>query len=244
MDDLVNKLTQWEDSAREVTLAEWESLPEIELYMDQVITYIEKQLALFQQVEEVKLITPSMINNYVKDGVIKHAVQKKYNKEHVASLIITGLLKQVLPISKVSTLLSSGMDTEKLYRLFCGEQKQALSAALDKISGAAETINAENGTEKLLALALSLSAQAFANRIAAEKLINIALAGNNPEKPHDDKNAAGGGPNPPKAENEESAAAKQELIKQQKRERKLKKKQEKEKLMSQKKLAASGGKCR
>lgn len=48
--------------------------------MDQVITFLNKQLELFTMDGE-RLLTPSMINNYVKDGVLPRPVQKKYGRE-------------------------------------------------------------------------------------------------------------------------------------------------------------------
>lgn len=140
--------------------------------MDQVITFIEKQLLFFQQVEEVKLITPSMINNYVKDNVVKHAVQKKYNKEHLASLVMLGLLKQVLPLSRIKEILSADTDTEALYDAFLQEQKTSLFAAFERVNFAIND-NKEDIKENLFALALSLSAEAVACRIVAEKILNV-----------------------------------------------------------------------
>lgn len=181
MQDMLSKLKEWQVSAEGFSLSMWDNLPEIELYMDQVITYTEKQLQFFQQVEEVKLITPSMINNYVKDDVIKHAVHKKYNKEHLASLIMVGLLKQVLPISKIKILLNEDADMQKLYDTFLHEQSKALKTAVDKVGDITENLTGidEKDRQKLFLLAMSLSAEAFANRIASEKLLNILMAQNN-----------------------------------------------------------------
>lgn len=63
----INHLKEWLDAASAYDPIEWERLPELELYMDQVITFLNKQLELFTMDGE-RLLTPSMINNYVKTG--------------------------------------------------------------------------------------------------------------------------------------------------------------------------------
>ena len=67
-------------------LPSWESLPQLDLYMDQVMVLMERYLALFSDGKD-KLITPSMINNYVKLGLIPPPVKKKYSREHLARLM-------------------------------------------------------------------------------------------------------------------------------------------------------------
>lgn len=59
----------------------WNELPELDLYMDQIIVLMEKYLG---STPKDKLITPSMINNYVKLGIIPSPTKKKYSKVHIA----------------------------------------------------------------------------------------------------------------------------------------------------------------
>ena len=77
-------------------LPRWNALPDIELYMDQVVAVMEKQLSLYQEnyAEDARLITPSIINNYVKLKIIPAPVKKRYSREHLAYLIIICILKQ------------------------------------------------------------------------------------------------------------------------------------------------------
>ncbi len=83
----------------------WEELPEIDLYMDQVIALMEKYLYFHKTDEDTKIITNSMINNYVKLGIMPAPVKKKYSREHIAYLIIICSLKQALPISDIKDLI-------------------------------------------------------------------------------------------------------------------------------------------
>lgn len=75
-------------------LPRWSELPGFDIYMDQLITLVRQYLApLFD--EEDAIITSSMINNYVKAGLIPKPEKKRYHAQHIASLIAITLLKQV-----------------------------------------------------------------------------------------------------------------------------------------------------
>ena len=105
-------------------LPRWESFPDIELYMDQVVAVMEKALSLYNKVgeEESKLITPSIINNYVKLKVIPAPNKKKYNREHLAYLVMICILKQTLAISSVVKIIESNLESKtisELYNEFC-----------------------------------------------------------------------------------------------------------------------------
>ena len=88
-------------NARKIPL--WNELPELDLYMDQVIGLMEKYL---NASKKDKLITPSMINNYVKLGIMPAPIKKKYSREHIAYLIMICTLKQCLPISEIKHLIT------------------------------------------------------------------------------------------------------------------------------------------
>ena len=85
----------------------WDELPEIDLYMDQVVALMEKYMSFHKTDESTKLITNSMINNYVKLGIMPAPVKKRYSREHIAYLIIICCLKQALPISDIKDLIEN-----------------------------------------------------------------------------------------------------------------------------------------
>lgn len=91
-------------------LPRWEDLPDIELYMDQVITLMGKYFGKFSTKDE-PLLTPSMINNYVKNNIIPAPVKKKYSRTHLFRLIIICVMKQVLPINDIGTLIETLLKT-------------------------------------------------------------------------------------------------------------------------------------
>ena len=92
-------------------LPKWEDLPEIDLYMDQVIVLMEKYLSDLTTNDDNKLITPSMINNYVKLNIMPAPIKKKYSREHIAYLVIICSLKQVMPIPQIKELINLKLKT-------------------------------------------------------------------------------------------------------------------------------------
>ena len=88
-----------------IHIPRWNELPEIDLYLDQVVNYLDKYLEQYNSNNDDKIITKTMINNYVKLGIMPAPVRKKYSKEHIAYLIIICCLKQALPISDIKDLI-------------------------------------------------------------------------------------------------------------------------------------------
>ena len=71
-------------------------IPDLDLYMDQVTTFVEDKLSSYRRSEEDKLLTKTMINNYTKEGLIAPPVKKKYSREHIIRLIMIYHLKSCL----------------------------------------------------------------------------------------------------------------------------------------------------
>lgn len=82
-----------------------EDIPNIDLYMDQVTTFMEKQLASTKRYPDDKVLTKTMINNYAKNDLIPPPDKKKYSKEHVLLLIFIYYFKNILSISDIDKLL-------------------------------------------------------------------------------------------------------------------------------------------
>lgn len=132
------KMKKWSEALRSYELPAWNELPELNLYMDQVIILMNKYLKIYcENPEEDKLITPSIINNYVKLKVIPSPIKKKYSKIHLAYLIMVCILKQCLSISTIKNIIPLTEDEEKIkniYEIFCRNSKSALEEVADKIT--------------------------------------------------------------------------------------------------------------
>ena len=83
-------------------LPRWETLPDIGLYMDQVITLTDR---VFSPMTSGGALTRSMVNNYVKVGLIARPQGKKYSREQLAQLVMVGLLKQALSLEGIARLM-------------------------------------------------------------------------------------------------------------------------------------------
>ncbi|MBQ4523000.1 MAG: DUF1836 domain-containing protein [Lachnospiraceae bacterium] len=87
-----------------------EDVPEIELYMDQVTTFMEQKLKNNNRYEDDKTLTKTMINNYTKNHLLPPPVKKKYSKNHIYLLIYIYYLKNFLSINDISILLAPLME--------------------------------------------------------------------------------------------------------------------------------------
>jgi DNA-binding transcriptional MerR regulator len=98
--------------------------------MDQVLSYIESCLKDYIKVEvNEKIITKTMINNYVKQNIIQPPVNKKYNRLHIAELFVICILKQVYSISEVKALINLALEAnsaENSYNRFCDYLTESL----------------------------------------------------------------------------------------------------------------------
>lgn len=86
-------------------LPRWEELPDFDIYMDQVVYFINQKLAPLYISELDKPITPSMVNNYVKDSIVKPPVKKHYKRYHLAYLIVVSILKRSYSLNEISTMI-------------------------------------------------------------------------------------------------------------------------------------------
>ena len=82
-----------------------EQIPNIDLYMDQVTTFMDEHLGQSKRYEDDKVLTKTMINNYAKNNLLPPPVKKKYSREHVFLLIMIYYLKSMLSISDIQSLL-------------------------------------------------------------------------------------------------------------------------------------------
>lgn len=81
-----------------------EIIPDIELYMDQVTTFMDAHLGASRRSDEEKVLTKTMINNYTKNDVLPPPVKKKYSKEHMCLLILLYYFKNVLSIDDIQKI--------------------------------------------------------------------------------------------------------------------------------------------
>ena len=105
---IIHKLERWERYLESYALPEWKEIPDIGLYMDQVIALLRNYLNFIpEEVPSERPITPTTINNYVRLKVMPAPVRRKYFRVHIAYLIVIFTLKQSVSISCVQRILSA-----------------------------------------------------------------------------------------------------------------------------------------
>ncbi len=144
----------------------WSELPKFDLYLDQTVTILEKYLKNYICNKDETIITKTMINNYVKQGLIKPPKKKKYNRIHIATLLVVCILKQIYSINDISELITLATKTARIntaYNAFCEALEKAILYTFDGIE---YTLPEDSIFEQAL---LKSVAQSFANKLYVEK---------------------------------------------------------------------------
>lgn len=102
------------ESLRLDEIIEPQGIPNLDLYMDQVITLFEEKLAHTKRNETDKLLTKTMINNYAKDKLLMPAKKKKYTREHIILMILLYEMKQVLTIADIKALFGTIIEDDQV----------------------------------------------------------------------------------------------------------------------------------
>ena len=156
---------------------EWDALPDIGLYMDQVINYLERQIGSLFPPNKEGAITSSMINNYVKAHIIPRAQSKKYSQEHIALLLAAFVLKKALTTQDMGVLMTKGTDSaiEDPYRSFYEHYRSTLLECGKTVAQEIRATLEEEpfGGDFLRPLALKLAVEASIRSLAAEMLLTL-----------------------------------------------------------------------
>lgn len=151
----------------------YEQFSDLPLYSDQVVDALNRYTAIFYADSGEQAITPTMINNYVKQRLITPPVKKRYNREQVARLYCICLLKRVFSIAEVKHLLEVQMCSypfPQAYDYFCVELEKALQATFSNRDFSAPSSAQRVTPESEL---VRLSALAFANKLFAVKFLQM-----------------------------------------------------------------------
>ena len=108
----------------------WEQIPDLGLYMDQVVTFITRVYEPLYGSDIHGYLSPSMINNYVKSQLIPRPTGKKYSREQIALLTMIVALKRTCSMEDIRKLLSGGDErsAERLYNAFCQQFSHVIRA--------------------------------------------------------------------------------------------------------------------
>ena len=119
-------------------LPRYADLPQMGLYLDQTVQYVNSYFRTFCGVE----LTSSMVSNYVKKGILSHPVRKKYARDQIASLMYIAVSKTVLSIENIDTLFKMQREhcsAGTAYDIFCEELEASLSVVFGSKAAQPET---------------------------------------------------------------------------------------------------------
>ena len=186
-EDLLNSIME---SIGRIDYIKPADIPNIDLYMDQVTTFMEEQLKTTKRYPDDKILTKTMINNYAKNDLLPPPVKKKYTKEHLLVLIFIYYFKSILSIKDIGTLLEpmisryfgseSELDMERVYEEICQMEKgrvgqtQESVGELYKIAGDSFKDAPEEEREylQMFAFICNLSFDVYIKKQLIEKLID------------------------------------------------------------------------
>lgn len=177
-----------------------ENIPNIDLYMDQVTTFMEEQFASTKRHAEDKILTKTMINNYAKNNLLPSPIKKKYSKEHVLVMIFIYYFKSILSIKDIETLLTpltkkyfhnmQDFNITSIYEEVCALEKSRVNAlqkdiartyqsAMDSFS---DVPKEDRDTLQTFAFICSLSFDVYIKKQIIEKLIDELPEPEHPKK--------------------------------------------------------------
>lgn len=188
--DTKNMLGSILESISRIDYIKPNQIPNIDLYMDQITTFMEEGLERTKRYPEDKILTKTMINNYAKNNLLPPPVKKKYSKEHILALIFIYYFKNLLSIKDIETLLEpitskyfgndSGFSMTDIYEEVCGLEKSRIDSMAKDIARIYKTsldtfADAPEDEQKMLqhfSFICSLAFDVYVKKQVIEKLID------------------------------------------------------------------------
>lgn len=186
-----------ESILNKINLIDANDIPNIDLYMDQVTTFMESHLGNLKRSPDDKVLTKTMINNYAKNHLLPSPDKKKYSRNHMILLTFIYYFKNVLPINDIKTLMSgiteknfalgSKPELEEIYREVIRYQPEIMEQVrtnLDVVENLAEDSfaklnkNEEKEELKLFTLLCLLSFDVYIKKTLIESVIDSMTSEN------------------------------------------------------------------
>ena len=195
--DLLNSILE---SLGRIDYIHADDIPNIDLYMDQVTTFMEEQLKSSKRYPEDKVMTKTMINNYAKNNLLPPPVKKKYSKEHMFVLIFIYYFKNILSIKDIESLLGpmtekffsskEEIDMEQIYEDICMLEKGRVNELQEEIRRCYEASDKlyqdvpeeDRDYLKIFAFICSLSFDVYVKKLLIEKLVDEITPADNGKK--------------------------------------------------------------
>ena len=201
-EDLLNSILE---SLDRIDYIKSEDIPNIDLYMDQVTTFMDKRMKqTTRRPSEDKILTKTMINNYAKNDLLPAPIKKKYSKEHMLMLIFIYYFKGILSIGDIHKLLAplseqyfgkrTGLKLEDIYEEVFSLEKHKVELLKEEVTREfersekmfTESKDEEREFLQRFSFICMLSFDVYVKKLLIEKLIDEMPAGE-PAKTKDKK---------------------------------------------------------
>ncbi len=163
----MDELSELRERLRSYHPAGWDQLPDIPLYMDQVLSYMDRQTLRFGADDG---LTAAMVNNYTKNGLLPRAEGKRYHREHLACLTAICVLKRVMSTKDMEVVLEAQQDQRRdageRYDQFRDTLDKALNLITDMMEGYSEEADAADA-------AVHFALLAYAAEVASSRYVTI-----------------------------------------------------------------------
>lgn len=186
---IAHKLDRWDRFITDYHLPEWDSIPDLGLYMDQVVVLLAQYLNFIPAMPGGKesFVTSSTINNYVRLKIMPAPVKRKYFRVHIAYLIMILTMKQSISISDVQKIMPEGADIPSVRRAYEDYSQKFREIALffnRQMQGAWDDLHSSEPSESgrpdergaTSRLVIESALIAGFSKILAEKLIRLCDA--------------------------------------------------------------------
>ena len=173
----MDELMEIQERMRSQRPVNWEQLPDFPLYMDQVLSYMDRQILRF---EEDDGLTSAMVNNYTKSGLLPRAEGKKYNRTHLAYLTAICVLKRVMSAKDMEMVLSAQLEQRQNVGEGYDQFRDSLDKALNLIT---EMMEAYNQPEDIADAAIHFALLAYAAEVASSRYVALLRRQRQPEQP-------------------------------------------------------------
>ena len=175
----MNDLTDLLSRLREQRPVDWDQLPDFSLYMDQVLSYMDRQVIRFDGDDG---LTAAMVNNYTKSGLAPRAEGKKYGREHLAYFTAICVLKRVMSTRDMDLLIREELQDRPVregYDAFRRSLDKALNITADEL--AARTGEEELDDPALADAAIHFALLSYAAGVAGSRCVALLRARKGPE---------------------------------------------------------------
>ena len=168
----MSDLTELQERLRQQRPVDWDHLPDFPLYMDQVLSYMDRQVIRSQEDDG---LTAAMVNNYTKSGLVPRAEGKKYNRTHLAYLTAICVLKHVMSTRDMDLLIREELQGDRPiqdgYAAFCASLDKALNITAGEMESRGDAVSlADNAIHfALLSYAAGVASSRYVSLLRQQK---------------------------------------------------------------------------